>query len=276
AGAPGPAFGLLESGERPRTGSQGMFTRPFEFAEDAAGLRRVPVPVWATRSFSASWRAPLPKTPWLDTTDDGGPVRPAREGKGLVGKLTNRLDGVELTGVCLFYRDKWYTLGTLAPGESRRLEPLFAPDAQGQGKKVADWFADPALAPGLPLNPAGRPVNANFQQGRSGYQLMQALMFYRAVERQDQTNAGMRGFDQSWRLAARPEFPPPANPRYRDEAVLVARTRMLCDRAEAVTAHPASPSRLWLGKLPSDGGERPAVPGVLTQEAYLRVFIPVE
>jgi hypothetical protein len=142
---------------------------------------------------------------------------------------------------------------------------------------VPDWFNDPSLEPGLPLNPAGRPVNANFRERpRASHPVMQRLMFFRSAEQKEEANAGMRELDQSWRLAVLPEFPPPADPRFRNEAILVARTRMLCDNAEAVTAHPASPTRLWLGSLPADGGERPAVPGVLTQETYLRVFIPVE
>lgn len=272
-----PTFHLLETGVRPRTGAQGMFAKPFEFAFDASSVRDVPIPVWSTRSFGVSWRAPLPRKAWLDITDDGGTIRKAREGKGLVGKLTNRLAGVEWTGVCLFYRDRWYSLGSIAPGESRRLEPLFAADAQGQGKKIAEWFNDPTqpLAPGLPLNPTGRPINAKFEMGRNGYSLMKTLLFFRATEKPIRSNVGLRDLDQTWRAVSRPEFPPPINPRYRDEAILIARTRLLCDRAEAVSVHPASPSRLWLGAVPSESGERPTMPGILTQETYLRAFIPV-
>jgi hypothetical protein len=42
-----------------RPGSQPLFRRPFQYARDASGLRGVPVPVWASRSFTASWGAPI-------------------------------------------------------------------------------------------------------------------------------------------------------------------------------------------------------------------------
>src|SRR5205823_5147813 len=56
-GAPGdPMVTMLEGEDRGmRTGSQGLFPRPYEYVDVAAGVRGVPVPVWATRSFSANW-----------------------------------------------------------------------------------------------------------------------------------------------------------------------------------------------------------------------------
>jgi hypothetical protein len=72
-----------------------------------------------------------------------------------------------------------------------------------------------------------------------------------------------------------PEYPLPDRPRYRDEIILIARAPMLCDRAEDVSTHAASPSRLWLGELPGGERTRPALKGFITQETYLRVYIPV-
>src|SRR5262249_55935756 len=40
-----------------RPGSQSSFRRPYVYVKGAAGLKDVPVPVWASRSFTASWRA---------------------------------------------------------------------------------------------------------------------------------------------------------------------------------------------------------------------------
>src|SRR5262249_60871815 len=88
--------------------------------------------------------------------------------------------------------------------------------------------------------------------------------------------SGLRGFAQPWRLQPLPEYPEPDRTPYRDEAVLVARTPMLSDKAELVSTHGASPSRLWVGALPGSGGERPHLPGFLVQETYLRVYIPVK
>ncbi len=156
-GAPGPVVTLLEGGDRTsRTGSEALFPRPYRYAEEAAGLLEVPIPVWATRSFTASWRAPVPSTsPPIGINDEIGPIRQARDGQSLVGRLTNNL-GVELRSTALFYRDKWYDLGTLSPGESKRVETLFARGVAGQSRMISDWFSDKRiLAPQTPIAPSG-------------------------------------------------------------------------------------------------------------------------
>lgn len=278
-GAPGPVVTLLEVGDKTfRAGSQELFRRPYEYADEEAGLRRVPIPVWSTRSFAASWRAPVQKDkPAIGITDDVGPVRVAREGKGLVGRITNNLP-VRLQDVTLIYREKRYFLDRLEPGEQKRIEPLFAGDAQGQNRDLSGMFqaGDRTLAPGLPVAPSGRLINANFLEERSAYRLLKPMLFYRASERTQTTNAGFRRFDQTWRLRPLVEYPLPERPRYRDEAILLARTVMLSDRAEDVTKHAATASRLWVGALPDGTQARPELRGYVTQETYVRVFVPVE
>lgn len=276
-GAPGPVLTLLEVGDRQfRAGSQDLFRRPYEYADEESGLRRVPIPVWSMRSFTATWRAPLrPKLPAIGTTDDVGPLRRARDGKGLVGRLTNNLP-VRLQDVILIYRDRVYSLDKLEPGEPRRVDALFGGDAQGQNRELRTWFNDASLAPGIPVAPSGRPVNVAFQQTRLVYQDMKQMLFFRAAEKAGVSNAGLRRYDQTWRLRALPEYPIPDRPRYREEAILVARAPMLCDNAEQVTTDPASPTRLWLGELPGAGKARPPLRGVMTQETYVRVFLPVQ
>ncbi len=276
-GAPGPVMQLLEVGERSfRAGAQDLFRRPYEYADEETGLRRVPIPVWSMRSFTGGWRAPLKaKEPAIGISDDVGPLRQARDGRGLVGRITNNLP-VRLQDVTLIYRERRYSLESLEPGESKRVEPLFAADARGQNRELATLFRDQALAPGLPLSPSGRPVSAGFLQARSSFALLKPMLFYRASDRVQTTNAGLRRFDQTWRLRALVEYPLPDRVHYRDEAVLIARAPMVSDHAEEVTKHPVSPSRLWLGELPGAGRERPALRGYLTQETYVRAFIPVQ
>ena len=76
----------------------------------------------------------------------------------------------------------------------------------------------------------------------------------------------MRRIDQSWRVGNdRPE-----------QAMLVLRLPTREDEAETMTKSPLSPSRLWIGSLPTGGGQRPAIQGRLKQETYIRVFIPVK
>jgi hypothetical protein len=280
AGSASTLLTVMEGSDRGlRTGSQGLFPRPYEYTEDGSALERVPVRVWATRTFSASWRAPIkPDAPPVDTREVGqrgepGPLRASRTGEGLVGRITNSLP-VDLHGVALFYHDRWYDLGTLAAGESRRVEDLFARNAKGQGRELSAWFGDRGLAPGAPVAPSGRPLNANFLGGRSAHRLIKPMLFHKSSGRTDLLNSGLRHLDESWRVQVQPTFPP-GEQRFRHEAILVARTPLLSDRAEAVSEHGASPSRLWLGRLP-DEGERPALPGYLTQETYVRVYIPVQ
>ena len=61
------------------------------------------------------------------------------------------------------------------------------------------------------------------------------------------------------------------------QAILVLRvaTRESA-QAEDMARDPASPSRLWLGELPTSGGTRPGLQGTLKQETYIRVLIPVK
>jgi hypothetical protein len=269
---------LMEvGGDRP-PGTRGLFTRPYEYAENATGMRKVPVPVWSTRSFSASWRAPLPKTAPLGIKDHfGKEPRAAKEGPGLIGKLTNNL-GTELLDCTLFYRERWYPIGPLSPGASVSLEPLFAQDAQN--RDLPSWFKDAPgapgpLAPGDPLARDGQKINAEAKK-RSAYRVAKQMMFFRAADAAGTTNAGVRRLDQTWRLRPLPEAPPPDRPRYRDEAILVARAPMLSDQADWVSAHPASPSRLWLGRLPEGKAEPPELNGFITQETFVRFYIPVK
>ncbi|MFQ3593476.1 MAG: hypothetical protein SNJ82_09870, partial [Gemmataceae bacterium] len=269
---------LLEANEPPRTGQQTTFTQPYEFASAAQGMRRVPIPVWGTRSFSASWRLPLGPKPPLGIRDEVGPVRCTNDGRVLVGRLTNQLQGVELVNVGLLYRDRWYDLGNLAPGESVRLEPFFAQDAKVQGKRLVEWFADEALKPGEPLRLSERPLDAQVVH-RQLFRLAQEMMFFRVLrsgeKENTQDNASLRFLDQSWRLPPLSQFPPVVPPRYRKEAMVVARTRLVCDQGDRVNRHAINPSRLWLGRLPQDGQPLPVLPGVLTQETFVRFFIPV-
>jgi hypothetical protein len=276
-GAPGPVVTLLEAGDTTtRAGSQALFRRPYEYADEQVGLYRVPVPVWSTRSFKASWRAPLrAKTPAIGITDDAGPIRKARGGSGLAGRITNNL-AVKLTDVSLFYQYKWYNVGTLEPGERKQVEPLFAVDAQGQNREVGTWFTDSTLAPNLPLAPSGRLIDSSFKGSSARpYETIKPMLFFQAAQQLEKTNAGLRRFDQSWRLRELMQYPPPDRARYRDEVILVARAPLVCDAAEAATTHPVSPSRLWLNDLPGGERTRPHIPGVLTQDTFLRVYIPV-
>jgi hypothetical protein len=80
-----------------------------------------------------------------------------------------------------------------------------------------------------------------------------------------QSNAGVRGLDQSWRL----------RPDHRGEAILVGRFESSQGPSEEVVQGPESPTQLWLGALPGGQATRPALPGQMRQWTYVRVYLPV-
>jgi hypothetical protein len=253
-----------------RTGSQGLFRRPYEYAAAAAGLERVPIPVWATRTFTASWRAPLS----ADQPPIEAHLRRSQLDAGVFkGPIVNHLP-VELQNITLLYRGKAYSLGTLVPGEVKRAENAFQGPG-GRGVPLSSWFSDSSLMPQAVISPTGHgPGQGAFSL--SAARLMKPLLFYRESDDQSRFNSGLRTFDQSWRLQQQPTHPAAgAGTAYRDEVVLVARTALLSDRAGPVEESGVSPTRLWLGALPGPGRDRPPLPGYLNQETYIRAYIPV-
>ncbi len=270
-----PTLMMMEGSDRGmRTGSQGLFPRPYEYAEDDSGVRGVPVPVWATRSFAANWVVPVAaKAPPIDVRDLGddgevGALRVDAQGN-LTGRITNNLP-VELQKVVLFYRGRAFVLNEpLVPGETRRLDLR-------EGNSSREWFVNPeALLPAQPIVPAGRNLSERDIKKRSFFALMRPLLFYKqsTVQHLEQ-DAAMRGLDQSWRLDRQPAQGQEGE--FRNEVVLLARTPILSDSAEATIEHGSSPSRLWLGELPgTEGASRPSIRGFVTQETYVRVYVPV-
>jgi hypothetical protein len=87
-------------------------------------------------------------------------------------------------------------------------------------------------------------------------------------------NSGLRLLDQGWRLRGLRAVSRVAGRRYLDEAVVIGRAVLPPGPAEAVALDGASPTRLWLGRLPG-AGDRPPLEGSLGQETYVRIYIPV-
>jgi hypothetical protein len=90
------------------------------------------------------------------------------------------------------------------------------------------------------------------------------LLFHEEVRGSPWRNSALRRLDQSWRL------------HHKEEVVLYGRIARREGPAEEVATHAATPSRLWLGRLPGTGQARQPLPGTLSQETYVRIFIPVQ
>lgn len=228
-----------------RQGRQSLFRHSYEYAPRAEGLRGVPIQVWTTKGFQAEWAAPLVKgSPAIESRLRHPPGRP----DDLIGSVTSRLP-VPLDDVILIYRGEAAVLGTLLPDTQKTVT------AQSRVKfstlrdnPTAVQGGDAAAMQSLPND------------------LRLGLLFHEAWSgQQDPNNGSLRDLDQSWRLTD----------DNRDEVILVGRLKQEKGAAEAVTAGAGSPGRLWLDKLPTDGGNRPTLNGTLRQDTIVRVFIPV-
>lgn len=270
AEAPMPAVSVaVMDGPEPGQGGnmQSLFRRPYEYAADAGGLRRMPIPVWATRTFTASWHVPLCDT---QAKDRPAPIqaelRVSRDGRALSGAITNNLPA-ELQGSVLFFQGQWYSLGDLAPGEARDVAPLFERNVNPH--PLTEWFTSRVLAPHTVLAASGQqrpPPNL------TSHKTLDVLLFYSIPGAGPQPNSGLRQLDEGWRVLSQGEG---QQRRFRDEAILVARTLPRSDRAETVAQDGVSPTRLWLDALPGTQAQRPALQGYLQQETYVRIYIPL-
>jgi hypothetical protein len=254
---PGPVISVMESPEPlMHMGSQSLYRRPYRYAAAASGIEQMPIPVWAVRTFTATWQ-----TPWADRppVEALGIARSQLNPDVLKGRVVNHLPD-ELRDAVLFFDGKWYALGTLPPGGQFRVEALFEQNVRG--RDLPQWFQAGAAGEG--------------SSQRLYDLIMKPLLFHR--ESNDlRPNSGLRSYDQSWRLRPQENVGGRDGRRsaYRDEAILVARTRSLSDRAEQVTQDGVSASRLWLNHLPGTGAERPALSGSIHQETFVRLYIPV-
>jgi hypothetical protein len=248
-----PMVTVLESPARSsRLGSQGFFRQPYVYANDAHALNNVSVPVWATRSFTASWRAPFdPEKPPIAAS-----VRILGEKPS--GKIVNNLP-VRLADAVLFYRGKCYPLKSvlpadepyLYPGQECRIDQLFSPGVRPQD--VKDWLEPNELPPGE-------------EPGRTAAPLMKALLFHEAGGKDRGPNSGLRALDQSWRLRESPRLRGGVDAPDRDEIILVARAGPRTGAADKLLGESLAATRLDL---------QPSLTGYLTQETFVRVYIPI-
>jgi hypothetical protein len=225
-----------------RQGRQELFPQSYTYAPRAVGLRGVPIKVWTTKGFQADWAAPLETaTPPFENRLRHPPGRPDE----VIGTVTSHLP-IALDDVLLFYRGEVAPLGALLPDVAKTVPTTRV--------KVSAARQDQST-----LIAAGASAT-------SSQALRLDLLFHEAwTGAQEPSNGSLRELDQSWRLTDSD----------RDEVILVGRLPQLKGPAEDVTKSPSSPSKLWLDKLPTDGGDRPTLRGTLRQDTVVRVFLPL-
>jgi hypothetical protein len=239
----------------------------------ASGLESVPIQVWTTKAFSAQWTAVIdPNNPPISAE-----LRVSNaEQKGLVGTITNHLPVEKFSDVALFWHGHAYDLGTELPTGVAKAIGTSAETGRGPQTvetNIREWLNDnPKRYIGAPKSvPKAQNQFGGFEAGTTSqpnFRLWDVLFTDIAADpmRPQAPNASLRRLDQSWRVGEdRPE-----------QAILVLRIPTREDQAEAMTQSPESPSRLWLGELPTSGGTRPTLQGTLKQETYVRVYIPVK
>ena len=257
-----PSGGMNEMG---RAGSGGFFRKPYEYTEDASGLKGVPIPVWTTKAFCSSWEQPLAAPPLTvdlvyHTKEVGG-----RDLK-ISGKLDNHL-GVDLFDCWLIYQEHCYALPSGLKSIGRGVE----------GKKIALPAQADQLVP-LVRDWVHRQAEGNDAQLEAkawnvglASKMKQFLFLEKADTQNVVRNHLFRPLDLGWRLT---EDRQGGGLR---EAILFARVRPLSGEAEALTGDAAKPlpTKLWLGDLPDPQRQRPALAGQMNQETYVRFILPV-
>jgi hypothetical protein len=150
------------------------------------------------------------------------------------------------------------------PGEPKNINAF---NVGEKGVPRTEWFKarfdDPSWRGG-----ASKTRTRNGQQDfvRPARFHMKSLLFHSAgTEATSERNSQLRALDESWRLSE----------THKEEVILVGRTSFVEGDAEGVSKNDISPSRLWLGVLPDSGKARKDLDGKLSQETFVRVFIPV-
>ncbi|CAN5539481.1 hypothetical protein BH10PLA2_BH10PLA2_11440 [soil metagenome] len=230
----------------------GLFRRAYDYAPEATGLIRVPIQVWATKNFVASWDVPFDTTKPIVTADL---KHPRGNAEALTGSITSNFP-VPLEGVAIYQvrggTGKWYTMDNLLPGVPQRLDNVLA----NSSEEMNDWLGRSGATPGAGTPKRGAP------RGTDTEPLIKSLMFHQ-VDRSKRPNNLLRNMDESWRL------------NHKDEVILFARISRADGESEQLTASPASQTALWLGELPTAGATRPPMLGSMSQSTYVRIFVPV-
>jgi hypothetical protein len=289
-----------------RPGSQSLFRRPYIYAAQAAGLKDVPVPVWASRSFTASWQVKAASNNNLNAyvtillqqqplvaaacsssflTPSKGDARKlvevagfglSRDGQRLTGRIDNHLPA-ELHDVTLLYAGRAYPLDNIPARGTYRIDARDIRRSSG-GASTVHWLDTPFArsAGGQTASSRGESDRKPAAEVPAPSALMKAVLFHgqEAGPYSHLNNSDLRRLDQGWRLRGFKVAGQVADKQYLDEAILVGRAVLPSGPAEEVAQDGVSATRLWLGSLPGEGKREP-LKGYLSQETYVRIYIPV-
>jgi hypothetical protein len=251
-------------------GSQSLFRRAYDYAPESSGLLGVPIQVWSTKTFSASWDRPIRPDELVEARLEFAKANPNQ----VSGSITSHLP-VELRDAVLFYHGKYYPLNkSLAPSDTLRIDDLGL-GLPGRGGEPQNWLAQGfTAAPQQNVQPTRRSgpyYNQEMPQPVGSY--IKSILFHAYPGDPGlgtYRNSSLRYLDQRWRLSD----------TNKDEVILCGRAgppagQPATNDADEVSKSGMSASKLWLGDLPGSGRPRARIPGTLSQETYVRVYIPV-
>jgi hypothetical protein len=251
-----------------RSGSAGFFRKPYYFRDDANGLEGVPIPVWTTKAFSASWEQTLKAPPFVvdlfyhKKQIDGKDVK-------ITGKLENHL-AVDLIDVWLIYDDRCYPI---TEGLKSVKNGAAAKQIGGKEQQISLPASTTTMDSWANLSDPAPEPRAWSSDPTS---LVKRILFHERVDTQNIVrNHLLRPLDLGWRIQE--ERHDQSSARRTREAILFARVRHASGPAEIVTKNEELPlpTKLWLGDIPDVGKSRPDLIGQLNQDTYIRVILPV-
>jgi hypothetical protein len=247
-----------------RTRSQSFFRRTYDYADpEADGLKGVPIQVWSTKSFTASWRSPIDREkPLLE-------ARLRRNDRNILsGEITwlpsekTIPASLELQEPCLIYNNQVFPI-RLPAGTPTRLDAL---GQKTNGDEFGIWMRGATAQQGQQ-----RPVynRRGVNYGNNGltnldHTFRTTFFWAKSDTNNSEHTSSLESLDQTQRLG---------NP---NEAILVGRFNPQQGAADQVSVNQISATRLWLGTLPKSGGAYAPPDGIMRQETYVRFFIPVE
>jgi len=263
-------------------GGFGRGYRPYQYRIDpkggttgasgtANGLSGVPVQVWSTKTFTANWAGEIDaKAPPVTSTVAHLPSDPL----GASGTITINLPLPEVTDAIAYFRGRPYKLDKgIGTGVPVKFNPGSTPDAKEWERTELTPDAKFYATGDSSEQYGGRGARKVQQEAPGGPLALWGMLFHEQGLKADQSggrtlqNSTLRMLDQSWRLS---------DANTEEVIVLLKLAKVGGNSEEMMTnAESASPSTLWLKALPGSG-PRPAVPGTLQQETYIRIYIPVK
>jgi hypothetical protein len=265
-----------------RGGGQGFFRKPYYYGgavkgqalDDPpldetlpSGVSGVPIPVWMSKAFGASWETTANVPPVVaDLTFHRFPV----EGKDLKvsGSLKSNL-AVDLVDTWLIYADRAYPIEGGVPAKKEGGQPLKLALESRDSKVMSEWFG---------LGGAGsRPTTSQGTYDPTPF--VKQMLFHEYFDKtRSLSNHSLRRLDLSWRLYEEPPQVVGVVDKRLREAILVGRVALRDGKAETLVGdiNEPLPTRLWLGGLPESGDPRDPLNGTLNQDTFVRVILPVK